>query len=80
MQSQIKGGARAEDICIICMYKKQIEAVKGEIRKLKVDVKVGTVDSFQGSERKHVHVLTTRTSETSDIRRTFLTEQRRTNV
>ncbi|XP_046583747.1 RNA helicase Mov10l1-like [Haliotis rubra] len=75
-----------DDIGIITPYRKQVEKIRLMIDKLDVDmVKVGSVEEFQGQERKAIIISTVRANEKLigfDLRHTlgFLSNAKRFNV
>lgn len=53
-------GLNADDIGIIAPYILQVRAIEHKIKKYP-DIKIGTVEEFQGLERKVILISTTRT-------------------
>lgn len=93
MQTQGKKGLPKlgpNDIGIIAPYRKQVEKIRkalntvGELKKWK-DIKVGSVEEFQGQERKVIIVSTVRSSVNyvkmdQDFNIGFLSNEKRFNV
>lgn len=93
MQTQGKKGLPKlgpNDIGIIAPYRKQVEKIRkalntvGELKKWK-DIKVGSVEEFQGQERKIIIVSTVRSSVNyvkmdQDFNIGFLSNEKRFNV
>lgn len=77
-------GVNPDDIGIISPYQLQVRHLKEMIRKnnLKVEPKVGSVEEFQGMERKIILISTVRTSLSEDKRLNigFIGQPERVNV
>ncbi|KAL2090820.1 hypothetical protein ACEWY4_013083 [Coilia grayii] len=81
---------RSKDIGIIAPYRKQVEKIKKALRSVKdleqwSDIKVGSVEEFQGQERLIIMVSTVRSSVNyvkmdQDFNIGFLTNEKRFNV
>lgn len=51
------------DIGIISPYRKQIEKIKNQLRKINLEnIKVGSVEEFQGDERKVIIISSVRSN------------------
>ena len=67
------------DLVVISPYNRQCDAVRGELARRGVyDVRVGTVDAFQGQETQLVVFTATRSNPRGDLG--FLRDPRRLNV
>ncbi|XP_059152220.1 RNA helicase Mov10l1-like [Physella acuta] len=86
LQGVLKEGVKPEDIGIITPYRKQVEKICLMIDRLGIpEVKVGSVEEFQGQERQVIIISTVRSNEKligSDVRHTlgFLSNPKRFNV
>lgn len=65
-------------IGIICMYKKQANYVKDQVTLFGLDVSVGTIDAYQGSECDFIIVSCVRCN--SEKKLGFINDERRINV
>ena len=79
----VSRGVKLEQIGIIAMYNNQMTRIKSAIKnkigaKWLKKLKVGTVDSFQGSEKEVIILSTVRANENGNIG--FVRDQRRMNV
>ncbi|KAH9166488.1 RNA helicase [Lactarius sanguifluus] len=73
----------AEEIGVIAPYKAQVRAIRELLRPAGLrDVSVGSVEQFQGQERKVIIFATTRSNSEADKRKAmgFLQNRRRMNV
>ena len=78
-----KIGVPASEIGIICTYKMQLFVMKSNIKKavsLKYykELKIDTVDAFQGSEMEYIFLSLVRSNKRNDTG--FLKDQKRANV
>ncbi|GFO01919.1 RNA helicase mov10l1 [Plakobranchus ocellatus] len=86
LQGALKEGVQPEDIGIITPYRKQVEKIRLMMERLNMpDVKVGSVEEFQGQERQVIIISTVRSNEKLvgfDVRHTlgFLSNPKRFNV
>ncbi|BFZ08818.1 hypothetical protein BsWGS_11857 [Bradybaena similaris] len=86
LQGVLKEGVSPDDVGIITPYRKQVEKIRLMIDRLLLpDVKVGSVEEFQGQERQVIIISTVRSNEkliNFDVRHTlgFLSNPKRFNV
>ena len=71
----LAAGLGPADVVVITPYSRQVDAIR---RELDADVRVGTVDSFQGQEADVVIFSSVRSNENGDLG--FLRDPRRLNV
>ena len=73
------GDVEAHNIAIISPYSRQVDKIRGELSGRNIrNVRVGTVDSFQGQEKDIVIISGTRSNDVGDVG--FLRDPRRLNV
>ncbi|CAL1531357.1 unnamed protein product [Lymnaea stagnalis] len=86
LQGVLKEGVNPDDVGIITPYRKQVEKIRLMIDRLGMpEVKIGSVEEFQGQEYQVVIISTVRSNEKligSDIRHSlgFLSNPKRFNV
>lgn len=68
-------GVEEDDIGVISLYNYQVTKVIAELRKIQKNIKVSTVDAYQGGERKIIILTFVRCDPTS-----FLSNDKRMNV
>ena len=69
----------AHNIAVISPYSRQVDKIRGELSGRNIrNVRVGTVDSFQGQEKDIVIISATRSNDVGDVG--FLRDPRRLNV
>ncbi|GLC44474.1 Helicase MOV-10 [Pleodorina starrii] len=79
------GRVSADEIGIISPYKKQVQRIRVLLRELRDHIKVGSVEEFQGQERRIIIISTVRSSDEyldfdSRHRLGFLSNPKRFNV
>lgn len=73
------GDVEAHNIAVISPYSRQVDKIRGELSGRNIrNVRVGTVDSFQGQEKDIVIISGTRSNDVEDVG--FLRDPRRLNV
>ena len=73
------GDVQAHNIAVISPYSRQVDKIRGELSGRNIrNVRVGTVDSFQGQEKDIVIISGTRSNDVGDVG--FLRDPRRLNV
>ncbi|CAG5133124.1 unnamed protein product, partial [Candidula unifasciata] len=86
LQGVLKEGVSPDDVGIITPYRKQVEKIRLMIDRLLLpEVKVGSVEEFQGQERQVIIISTVRSNEkliSFDVRHSlgFLSNPKRFNV
>lgn len=74
-------GVKADEIGIITPYRKQLEMIKRQIKNDHLlDCKLGTVEEFQGDERKVIIVSMVRSGKKRKLNREFIFNPKRFNV